>query len=133
MSTEGHCNCGSVRVTLPDPPDGSLICFCLNCRRAGGGLGSFNYTLAKSAVIVSDPKGSLKSYHDSNTDSGNTITRNFCGNCGSPVTTEVPLHPEVVIVKASLFNHIAAPAQEAYAEKKMDWAKKNITIEQPSK
>lgn len=45
--------------------------------------------------------------------------------------TEVPLHPEVVLVKASLFDHIAAPSQEAYAEKKMDWAK-NIKIEKRS-
>ncbi|KAF2801923.1 uncharacterized protein BDZ99DRAFT_552187 [Mytilinidion resinicola] len=131
MSIQGHCNCGSVRVTLPDQPASSLICFCLNFRRAGGVLASLNYTLAKSTAIVSDSKSVLKRYHDSNTDSGNTIIRNFCGNCGSSVMTEVPLHPEALIVKASLFDHIAPPNQEAFAEKKMDWAK-GIAIEKPS-
>ena len=33
-------------------------------------------------VTISDPKKVLKDYTDSDTTSGNTITRQFCGNCG---------------------------------------------------
>jgi hypothetical protein len=44
--------------------------------------------LNKTEVKVEDPEGNLKNYKDSNTKSGNTITRQFCGQCGWYVDQE---------------------------------------------
>jgi hypothetical protein len=44
--------------------------------------------LDKTEVKVEDPKGNLKNYKDSDTKSGNTITRQFCGQCGWCVDQE---------------------------------------------
>lgn len=53
-----------------------------NCRRAGSAPGSIVYMFDKSEVTIDDPKDMLKSYKDSDTNSGNTIIRQFCSNCG---------------------------------------------------
>ena len=53
-----------------------------NCRRAGSSVGSIVYVFEKADVTIDDPNSSLKSYKDSDTKSGNTITRQFCANCG---------------------------------------------------
>lgn len=45
-------------------------------------MGSVIYPVNQSEVTINDAKGHLKSYEDSDTKSGNTITRKFCGNCG---------------------------------------------------
>jgi hypothetical protein len=54
----------------------------LNCRRAGSSVGSIIYLLDNSEVKIDDPNGALKSYKDGDTKSGNSIVRQFCGNCG---------------------------------------------------
>lgn len=53
-----------------------------NCRRAGSSIGSIVYVFDKEDVTIDDSTSSLKSYKDSDTISGNTITRQFCGGCG---------------------------------------------------
>jgi hypothetical protein len=53
-----------------------------NCRRAGSSVGSIVYMLDKTEIKLEDPQGTLKSYKDSDTKSGNSITRQFCSNCG---------------------------------------------------
>ncbi|OSS44785.1 hypothetical protein B5807_10673 [Epicoccum nigrum] len=82
---EGRCNCASIKVSIPEMPKESIICYCANCRRAGSAPGSIIHMLDKSEVTIDDSKGTLKSYRDGDTKSGNTIIRQFCSNCGSPI------------------------------------------------
>jgi hypothetical protein len=79
---EGRCNCASIKVSTPEIPKESAICYCGNCRRAGSTPGAIMYMLDRSEVTINDSKGALKSYKDSDTTSGNTIIRQFCSNCG---------------------------------------------------
>ncbi|KAF2652211.1 hypothetical protein K491DRAFT_605348 [Lophiostoma macrostomum CBS 122681] len=120
MTTEGHCNCKSVTVKVPALKE-SIVCYCSNCRRAGASLCSLNYLLDSSEVDISDPNGTIRSYSDSNTRSGNTIIRKFCGTCGSPVATFTPDSPKV-FVKAGLFDYLAPPVMEVFEESKAPWA-----------
>ncbi|EHK49420.1 hypothetical protein TRIATDRAFT_314988, partial [Trichoderma atroviride IMI 206040] len=100
-SYTGTCNCGSVTVTLATAPSMIYACHCLNCRRAGGRMGNFdftvsystdneiafsmNYILGEDEVTVHDSKNSRKQYVDTNTTSKATVKRTFCQNCGSPL------------------------------------------------
>jgi len=39
MPLQGSCNCGSIQVTIQDPPADksvSIFCHCTNCRRQSG-------------------------------------------------------------------------------------------------
>ncbi|PVH96325.1 hypothetical protein DM02DRAFT_535542 [Periconia macrospinosa] len=79
---EGHCNCKSIRVTIPELPKHSSLCYCSNCKRAGSSAFSIVHVLPTSSVSIHDPNGVLKSYRDGDTRSGNVIVRKFCGECG---------------------------------------------------
>ncbi|KAF2797522.1 hypothetical protein K505DRAFT_298129 [Melanomma pulvis-pyrius CBS 109.77] len=125
MATEGkgNCNCGSITVMLPTMPSQSLLCHCSNCRRAGSAPFTVNYYLELSSIQIQDSKGSLKTYVDSNTRSGNTIYRKFCGDCGSPVMTLNSPNAEKVILKGGLFDHMPEPGLEFHEGDKMPWMK----------
>lgn len=122
MPVQGHCNCGGVRVTLPILPPQSLLCYCDNCRRSGGTC-SVNFSIAKEHVSVTDPGRLLRTSVDNNIFSGNSVHRQFCGRCGSPVYSVRLVDPLQYLVKASMFDHIPPPDDEAFASKKMSWLK----------
>ncbi|KAI2709198.1 hypothetical protein CBS147332_6257 [Penicillium roqueforti] len=121
MSYHGHCNCESIRVTLPERPETSAICHCNNCKQAGGGPFSVNYIVNEDDLTVEDPNGALKIYEDKNSDSGNVVKRHFCSSCGSPVFTKTPKAPGVVFLKGPLFDIVSTPALEVFTNKQYDW------------
>ncbi|CAO2655257.1 Nn.00g103210.m01.CDS01 [Neocucurbitaria sp. VM-36] len=94
-----------------------------NCRRAGSSVGSIVYVFDKADVTIDDPKSSLKSYKDSDTKSGNTITRQFCANCGCPVMSLLADESSKVILKGGLFNEIPAPAFKSFDHEEPSWMK----------
>ncbi|EKG14292.1 Glutathione-dependent formaldehyde-activating family GFA [Macrophomina phaseolina MS6] len=93
-----------------------------NCRRAGGSS-SVNYVIDPGELQLNDPHASLSTYFDRNTTSGNTITRRFCGSCGSPISTQTPQYPDKIIIKASLFDSMSTPAVEAFIQRREAWMK----------
>ncbi|KAF2011371.1 hypothetical protein BU24DRAFT_466084 [Aaosphaeria arxii CBS 175.79] len=122
MSNEGRCNCGSIKVKLPDPAPSPILCYCFNCRRASAGICSANYMVPWADVTVSDPNKALKTYKDSDTISGNTITRHFCGTCGCPIYSLTSPDSPMVILKGGLFEHTPAPIHEVFTQDKVPWA-----------
>ncbi|KAH6642269.1 Mss4-like protein [Boeremia exigua] len=120
---EGRCNCASIKVSIPELPKNSAICYCANCRRQGSGPGSILYVFDKLQVKIDDPKGALKNYKDSDTTSGNTITRQFCGNCGSPVASLLSDDSPQIFVKGGLFSHCPHPKPNytAFPQDKPEW------------
>ncbi|KAH7355790.1 Mss4-like protein [Pyrenochaeta sp. MPI-SDFR-AT-0127] len=120
---EGRCNCASIKVSIPAMPEQSAICYCSNCRRAGSTVGSIVYVLEKTDVTVHDPGNKLKSYKDSDTTSKNTITRQFCSGCGSPVMSLFAGESSQVILKGGLFEHIPPPAFKSFEQEEPKWLK----------
>ncbi|KAF2873556.1 Mss4-like protein [Massariosphaeria phaeospora] len=122
MTAEGHCNCKAITVKMPTLPEQTYLCYCSNCRRSGSSAFGANYFMDRADIELLDPKGQLKSYRDSGTKSGNTITRQFCGTCGCPVLTIGAGDSSKVIVKSGLFDHIPEPAaQQFFTEQKASW------------
>ncbi|TNY23603.1 Mss4-like protein [Rhodotorula diobovata] len=77
----GQCNCGSVKVDIPDMPDSSVLCHCLSCRASGGTAFSTNLVVKKEDLTIYGEEHT-KVYRDHKTDSGNVAARRFCANCG---------------------------------------------------
>ena len=50
---------------------------------------------AEFHIVQGSPRGFTKSGH-----SGNPLTRYFCPDCGSPLYTASPRHPEFFYIKA---------------------------------
>ncbi|KAJ5520957.1 hypothetical protein N7463_001410 [Penicillium fimorum] len=120
MSYQGHCNCESIRITLPQQPPSSAICHCDCCKRAGGGpilAFSVNYFINEDEMTVEDPDTTLKIYEDKKSASGNTVKRHFCSSCGSPIFTKTPKAPGKVFLKAVLFDSVSPPVAEVFVKK----------------
>ncbi|KAF6822721.1 hypothetical protein CPLU01_11831 [Colletotrichum plurivorum] len=117
---KGNCNCGSVKVAVKTKPELVLVCHCANCKRAGGAF-SMNFLIEDDQWEL-DGQQALSEYLDSNTDSGRTVHRFFCKNCGSPVKSVSPAIPGKTFVKASLFDDIPTAKKEVYDHKALNWA-----------
>ncbi|KAJ5153743.1 uncharacterized protein N7500_009182 [Penicillium coprophilum] len=139
MTYQGHCNCESIRITLPQQPPNTTVCHCDCCKRAGGGREyikaedsgmyilltalafSVNYFVSEDEMTVDDPNSVLKIYEDKKSASGNTAKRHFCSNCGSPLFTKTPKVPGKVFLKAVLFDNVSPPMTEVFVKKQYPW------------
>ena len=97
------------------------VCHCKNCQRQAGSAFS---TLA--GVPTSDfnfTSGQPKLYKDSDTDSGNTVERYFCGNCGSPIYSAIAAQPDTLFLKTGTMDDTSGftPQFHVWCDSKQDW------------
>ncbi|ORX98685.1 Mss4-like protein [Clohesyomyces aquaticus] len=123
-TSRGSCLCKNIRFLLTGSPINTVLCHCDNCGRTSGVGFMANSFFKKTQVdMVSDT--SIKTYEDSNTDSGGTINRQFCGNCGSPLFTTNASYPELIIVTSgSLEKDVGrfwVPKMELYCKGRRAW------------
>ena len=118
----GECLCKQITISITKEAigatDRTYMCRCKNCRQCGGSLGSIGVIVPLSAVKIT---GQPKLYQDINTESGTSIQRAFCGNCGSQLYTSSPAMPGVQIVKLGLFDEIPRPSMELYCRERPSW------------
>ncbi|KAF2272680.1 uncharacterized protein EI97DRAFT_436760 [Westerdykella ornata] len=121
---QARCNCGAITVEAASAPKDPILCYCSNCQRSSAGLCSVNYIFQKPDVQIHDPSGALRSYRDGDTRSGNVLTRQFCGVCGSPVSTLLSDDSPIIVIKAGLFDGpLPEPIDEVWTESKAAWMK----------
>ncbi len=76
----GGCLCGAIRYEVTSDPIRTAHCHCDDCRRATGSSFATNVFVKEDDLVVL--QGELKSYQHP-TDSGATMTKEFCGDCGA--------------------------------------------------
>ena len=79
MSFSGKCLCGSVSYKVSVDPSFILNCHCEDCRRSTGAVFGTNVFVDEDKVQIT---GKVSSYTHT-ADSGNTMTKRFCPNCGT--------------------------------------------------
>jgi hypothetical protein len=89
----GGCLCGAVRYESAGDPVFSLHCHCRDCQRSSGT--AYIAAMRVPADGFRITWGAPKRYV-ANADSGNEITRAFCGDCGSPLYVQVSTRPDIV-------------------------------------
>jgi hypothetical protein len=94
----GGCLCGAIRYTINAPVTALRACNCRNCQKMSGTGASINAVVPTDAFEIT--KGTPKLYADSATQSGRTLSRYFCGECGSPIYGERNPKPGFVVVRA---------------------------------
>ena len=95
MEVEGGCYCGAVRYRAEGDSVFNAQCHCRECQYLTGG--SPNMFMAMPAAGFSYTKGAPNSFTRSDLD--DPVTREFCGECGTPLTTKAPGMADAVIVK----------------------------------
>jgi hypothetical protein len=92
----GGCLCGNVRFSANAEPGFVGVCHCRNCQRNSGS--AFAVVLGFPAAAVS-MQGELKTYIDTG-ESGKSLSRRFCPDCGSSISTEAEAMPGMIMLKA---------------------------------
>lgn len=93
----GGCMCGAIRYTLSVPVTELRACHCATCQKGSGTQGSVNAVIPAAAFKLT--KGTLKRY-ESRADSGRTLYRDFCGDCGSPIYSQRATALDTLVVRA---------------------------------
>ena len=102
----GSCLCGAIRYTvtapLSSPPMELRACHCTHCQKTSGAGGSVNVPLASDAFRIT--QGTPKRY-TAKADSGRTLYRFFCADCGSPIYSQRESNPAMVVVRAGTLDN----------------------------
>lgn len=118
---EGGCLCGAVRYSVPQQPLATVICHCRNCQKQAGSALSVVAVFPRDALSLD---GQLTVFEDRGT-SGQTVSRQFCGTCGSPVLTDTERAREqgLIFVKAGTFDEVAdlAPTTHYWTSRAQPW------------
>jgi hypothetical protein len=93
----GGCLCGAIRYTISVPVTELRACHCTNCQKASGAGGSVNAAIPSAAFAL--VQGKPKRF-TAVADSGRTLHRYFCGDCGSPLYSQRESTPENIVVRA---------------------------------
>ena len=110
----GSCLCGQVTFSGEIDIMGVANCHCDDCRKATGAVyGTLVFAKEKTIEI----KGETHSYEHT-ADSGNTLTKINCANCGTPMFTHNSSRPGMGI-RAGVVDQgdLIAPARYVYSER----------------
>jgi hypothetical protein len=118
---DGRCLCGSITYTCDAEPAMTAVCHCRNCQRSTGTSFSLVVAAPKAAFQLSgDTLGTFQTVGEEH---GMAADRRFCTACGSPVITESPLMPDMVLIKAGTLDDPSwlEPQMEIWGSSAQPW------------
>ena len=101
----GGCLCGAIRYTISAPVSGLRACHCTHCQKTSGTGSSVNAVIQSRDFALT--QGTPKRYAVK-ADSGRTLQRFFCGDCGSPIYSQRDSMPERMVVRAGSIDDSSA-------------------------
>ena len=100
---QGRCMCGGVQYSFPDAPLFTAVCHCRQCQRQTGSAFSIVSGVPKQGFEL---VGKTKVFMEKG-DSGRTVERHFCPDCGSPILSIIEPMPDMVLIKAGTLDTVA--------------------------
>ena len=125
---KGGCLCGSIAYEVSSDPVNIWNCHCDDCRKATGGSFATNvFVQAQNLIITS---GAPNTYQSSS-DSGNTMTREFCSNCGPQLFVGNSARPEFKAVRVGSIEDadFVQPWANIYVSKALPFVKLGANLE----
>lgn len=124
----GQCACGQVRLRIESEPLALRQCWCRQCQQVAAGSPTNNALFAAEGFHI---EGTLHS-HAYVAASGNTLTRRFCPDCGTPVLSGSSARPNVRVVRLGMLEpgHGLRPTMAIWTEEAPDWAAIDPAMEQ---
>ncbi len=98
----GSCHCGEISYTVNAEPLRQVNCHCENCRKTSGGPYLANVFVPEDSVQI---KGSPKEYQHL-ADSGNQMTKKFCGNCGAQMFSLGSGRPGIMSIRGGTIDDL---------------------------
>ena len=115
----GSCHCGSITLSISEPPKKMVQCHCLDCQKATGTGHTSNAYFAKEDVTI---QGEATGYTVT-ADSGNEMTRYFCPQCGSRMYGHNSQRPELVSIQVGCLEDHSwfSPQVVLFSSRRHDW------------
>ena len=116
---EGGCMCGAVRYKISATPMATGLCHCDRCRPQSGSAFSTIVIIRRSTFEIT---GETAAFDDVGS-SGRRVARRYCRRCGSPLTTESEVTPDLMFVKAGGIdsNEWFRPMMELFVVRRRPW------------
>jgi len=120
VQLSGRCLCGAVHYECNETPTLAAHCACEDCRKSSGTSHGTHVPVATESVKL---VGKTVSY-SSPANSGNIVTRHFCGTCGSAIHSTNGAMPGMMFLRASSLDDLNAvdPTMFVYASRAPKWA-----------
>lgn len=114
----GGCLCGNISYECSAEPIVMGNCHCRDCQKATGTAYAAAMLVPRNAVTIA---GDVK-YYDVTGDSGGTVSRGFCPNCGSRLFSKPPI-PELMGIMAGSLDDPTwfQPTIDVYAASAQPW------------
>ncbi|TKA69386.1 hypothetical protein B0A55_08683 [Friedmanniomyces simplex] len=130
----GACHCGKIKYELEGraaTPIYNTVCHCLNCQYITGSALLAASIVPKEGFSITQGEGALKTYIDTKTDSGQPLTRKFCGECGSKLFAFTPLDENIVSIAAGTLDNFDdwKPSKEQYCIHRLGFVDKMKGVE----
>lgn len=118
---DGGCLCGKIRFRIDGKSFGSGQCYCPDCRKTCGGGPANGFVITRDSLTLI--KGKPKSY-TSKTHAGGKSTRQFCGDCGTPLFGSKDSSPGTIAVMVGALDDDAdfRPQAISWAGTAPEWA-----------
>jgi hypothetical protein len=118
-SLAGGCMCGAIRYRISAAPIATGLCHCDRCRPQSGSAFSTIIIIRRSTLAI---EGETAVFDDIGS-SGLHVARRYCPGCGSPLTTEPDVTPDLMFVKAGGIdaNEWFHPVMELFVGRRRPW------------
>jgi hypothetical protein len=115
----GGCLCGKVRYSADVDPAFVGVCHCTDCQK---------FTGSAFGVVIGVPKpafsaqGKMSTYSKKG-DTGKSIERRFCPECGSSIADEADALPGIVMIASGTLDDPSwvKPAMQIYCDSAQRW------------
>ncbi len=128
----GACLCGQVTYKSEQEPSMIAVCHCVDCQKQSGGAFSVNVLVPTDSVQID---GASLAQYIVDGDSGMPVTRNFCNNCGSPISTQLIAFDNLSAIKSGTLNDSSwvKPNVQIWCDTKCEWGVVDTSISAISK
>jgi hypothetical protein len=116
---QAHCSCGQLSLDAAGDPVRVSVCHCLACQRRTGSAFGVQARFARSQVRIQG----YSSQYIRRGDSGQTITFQFCPDCGTTLHWELADHPDMVVIAVGAFAEptFLPPQFSVYESRRHPW------------
>ena len=120
VTLKGSCLCGAVAFEIEGDARHFYHCHCSRCRKSTGTGHATNLMLMGAKLAFTSGESLLRSFKPPQ---AQRFTRQFCGNCGSPVPRYVPEMGFALVPAGSVDSEIPlTPQARIYWDSRAAWS-----------
>ena len=127
----GGCGCGAIRFVCSAEPVAIFNCHCRDCQKASGAPFISAMAVPSAPVtITGQPK-----YHSVRTDSGNTMSRGFCAECGSRLFARISGRADAIGIHLTSLDdpNRYHPTMDIWTSSALKWAHMDPSLQKLAK